>query len=467
MSTIAEQLSDFVTTIEYETIPEEVAERAKAYVLDFLGVALYGSTILSSQIMGRVVLDLGGKEECTVIGFPQKTSCASAALINGVSSQAIEMDTSHQTSVMLCGGVSVPPSLAMAEREKASGKDFLTAVVVGYELANRVGEAFLGTQYYEGFHPTGVCGVFGAAGAAGKILKLDKQAMTWALGIAGTQAAGLEEWKADGSWIKRMHAGKASHSGVLAALLAQKGYTGPSTIFEGENGFLKAFSFERKWDAAKITNGLGRDYLGYITGFKPYAACRFTHQLIDITLDLVNKYHIKPEDIEEATVRTCETFYRTLFRPAERRYRPLTVVDAQFSMPYTVAVSIVRRRALPPDFTEESIKDPKILEVAAKVKGISDPEYERQYPEKSCTTLVIKMKDGQEYTGYAELAKGEPYDIRYQKQPDLFFKDIEDKFRSLLELLPEYKGRADQIVEAVKSLDQASSVLELAGLLRP
>jgi 2-methylcitrate dehydratase PrpD len=466
MSTIAEQLAGFVAKTNFETIPREVIERAKAYVLDFLGVALYGSTIKSSKIMADVMFDLDNKKESTVIGYSNKMSCANAALVNGTASQAIEMDTSHITSVVLCGGVAVPAPLALAEREKKNGKDFLTSVVVGYELANRVGDAFLGTQYYEGFHPTGVCGVFGAAGAASKILGLDKEAITRALGIAGDQAAGLEEWKADGSWIKRWHAGKASHNGILAALLAQKGYTGPATIFEGENGFLKAFSFERKWDAGKITEGLGKEYRGHNTGFKPYASCRFTHQLIEATLNLVQKHKIEPKDINEITVRVCKTLHRTLCRPEDRRRKPVTVVDAQFSIPYVVGAAIVKHRVLPTEFTDESIRDAKVLEVAAKVKGISDSEYEKAYPEKLRTDLVIKMKDGKEYTAYADTPKGEPSDPRYEGKPELFIQDIEDKFRSLLSLLPTYKERSDKIAEEVKNLDKADNILKLTELLR-
>ena len=182
MSTIAETLADFVETITFDSIPVEVRERAKAYVLDYLGVALYGSTIKSSKIMAEVMFDLDTKQESTVIGYSNRMSCASAALVNAQASQSIEMDTSHITSVVLCGGVSVPAPLALAERQKTNGRDFLTSVVIGYELCNRAGDAFLGTQYYEGFHPTGVCGVFGAAGAAGKILGLKREALvksTW------------------------------------------------------------------------------------------------------------------------------------------------------------------------------------------------------------------------------------------------------------------------------------------------
>ncbi len=467
MSTIAEKLATFVETITYDNIPEEVRERAKAYVLDFLGITLYGSNVTSSKIMAKVLFDMGGTEESTVIGYSRKLPSANAALVNGTTSQAIEMDTSHITSVVICGGVAIPAALALAEREKTSGRDFLTAVVIGYELANRVGDAFLGTQYYEGFHPTGTCGVFGAAGGAGKILKLDKEAIVRLLGIAGDQAAGLEEWKADGSWIKRWHAGKASHNGVLAAMLAKNGFTGPATIFEGENGFLKAFSFERKWDASKITDTLGKEYVGHNTGFKPYSSCRFTHQLIEATLNLAQKHEIKPKEIDTITVSVCETLHRTLCRPEEARRKPRTVVDAQFSIPYVVGAAIVRHRVLPTEFTEESIRDPDILEVASKVKGIVDPEYEKAYPSELRTKLVIKMKDGGEYNAYATIPKGEPSDPRYKGKPELFNRDIEDKFRSLVSTLPVYKERIDRIVDTVNRLDKTDKLDKLMGLLRP
>lgn len=467
MSTIAEKLGDFVETTTFDSIPKEVIERSKAYVLDYLGVTLYGSTIISSKIMADVMFDLDAKQESTVIGYGNKMSCANAALVNAQASQSIEMDTSHITSVVLCGGVAVPAPLALAERQKSNGKDFLTSVVIGYELSNRVGNAFLGTQYYEGFHPTGVCGVFGAAGAAGKILGLNRETLVRTLGIAGDQAAGLEEWKADGSWIKRWHSGKASHNGVLAALLAQKGYTGPATIFEGENGFLKAFSYERKYDEQKITEGLGKVYVGHNTGFKPYSSCRFTHQLIEATLNLAQAEKIDPEKIEDITVTVCETLHRTLCRPEERRRRPVTIVDAQFSIPYVVGAALVKHRVLPSEFTEESIKDSKVLEVAAKVKGIASAEYEKAYPDKLCTDLVINMKDGKKYHAYAELPKGEPSDPRYAGKPELFIKDIEDKFRSLVSLLPAYKDRIDKILEEVQNLDKADNIINLTKLLQP
>lgn len=466
METIAEKLAAFVSEAEYHLIPVAVRERAKAYVLDFLGVTLYGSIVLSSRKVAEVVCGFGGKQESTVFGWSGKFPCVNAALANGVASAAVEMDTAHPTSVVHCGGVVLPAALALGERENVNGKAFLTAVIVGYELVSRVGGAFLGTQYYEGFHPTGVCGVFGAAGAASKLLSLNKKETVHALGIAGTQAAGLEEWKADGSWIKRLHPGKACHSGILAGLLAQKGFTGPATIFEGENGFLKAFSYQRTWDASILTDGLGKTYLGFLTAFKPYASCRFTHTAVDLVLKILNAHDLEPDDIKEITVRVCETYYRTLFRPEERRYRPQTAVDAQFSLPYVVAAAMVRKRILPDEFSDQSIRDERILGLASKVKGIPDAEYEKSYPEKSSTAIVIETRDGREYRDFADTPSGSPVAARYQQHPELFNQEITQKFKNLLLLLPEYRDRADNLIQMVENLEDISDINELTALLR-
>src|ERR1700730_1714357 len=202
--TITEQLARFVTTCDIDSMPTEVVDRARMFVLDYLGVTLTGSFIRSSRIIGDVVETMGGKEKCTVIGREYRSSPMMAALVNGTTGHAIEMDDDHRTSVLHPAVAVVPAAIAVAEWSGASGAKLLEGVVAGYEVMTRIGDAFLGTQYYEGFHPTGSCGVFGAAAAAARILDLPQDAVVRALGIAGTQAAGLEEWKTDGSWIKRL-----------------------------------------------------------------------------------------------------------------------------------------------------------------------------------------------------------------------------------------------------------------------
>jgi 2-methylcitrate dehydratase PrpD len=285
------------------------------------------------------------------------------------------------------------------------------------------------------------------------------------MGIAGTQVAGLGEWKADGSFIKRMHPGKAAHSGLLAVLLAQRGYTGPSTIMEGENGFLKAFSYGKRWDVCKILDGLGKEYRGYRTSFKPYACFRFLHQVIDATLALVNQYDIRANDIEEVIVRIYNYAYSTLFNPPDRRYKPSTLVDAQFSIPYTVAVVISRRQVLHTDFTEEKIHNPEILSLAAKVKGVGDSEYEKLYPEKFPTTVTIRIKKGRELSQHVEIPKGGPENPIYQKNPKLFNQEIEKKFAKLLNSQSPFKDRVEPIIKAIDNLENLLDISLLSRLL--
>ena len=360
----------------------------------------------------------------------------------------------------------VPAALAAAELKPASGAEVIEGVVAGYEAMTRIGDAFLGTQYYEGFHPTGTCGVFGAAAAAGRILGLSTDQLIAAFGIAGTQAAGLEEWKADGSWIKRLHPGKAAESGLLAVLLAKSGYTGPATILEGDNGFLKAFSFERKWDVGKILDGLGTEYRGYGTSFKPYAGCRFFHQVIDATLDLVREHKIDAAAVDEVVVRIYRTAYLTLFQPESRRYRPGTTVDAQFSIPYAVAVSILHGAPMPTHFTDERIADPAVLALAGKVKGIADLEYEAQYPERFPTEVTIRLKSGKTVQAFRDLPSGDPENPIYAKK-GRFEDEIIAKFRALLKLQPAYAARCEEMVAKLKSLETVSDISGLMALFTP
>jgi 2-methylcitrate dehydratase PrpD len=465
--TISEVLADFTAGLEYPQIPLHIRERAKMRVLDFLGVALAGSQIPSSRIMIEVVKELGGTKESSIVGERMKVSCTNAALANGTMAHASDYDDDHRSATMHPGSAVVPAALALAEREGCEGPRLIEAVVAGYEVICRVGEAFLGTQYHEGFHPTGACGVFGAAAAAAKILKLPPKEIIWAFGIAGTQASGLEEWKSDGTWIKRMHPGKAAQSGILAALLAKKGYTGPATIFEGKYGFLNAFSFERTYDARKITEGLGEVFIGHETAFKPYPCCRFLHQVIDGVLDMVKQNQLMPGDIKEVRVRTFKVGIDTLMKPEERRYRPKTIVDAQFSIPFVVGAAVVRRRISLSEFTEESIRDPEILEIASRVKGEEDPEYTRGYPAKFPTSIEMELDSGTSLKCYVDIPSGDPEKREYVENPLRFNEEIVKKFLLLISGIPSFSRRGRKIVRSIQGLDEGGDVSKLMRLLSP
>jgi len=465
--TISGVLADFILGLDYEKIPAEVRDRAKLRTLDFLGVALAGSKIPSSRIMTEVVKQQGGVRESTIIGEPDKISCTNAALANGTMVHASDFDDDHRSATMHPGAAVFPSALALSERERCEGRRLIEAVVSGYEVVCRVGNAFLGTQYHEGFHPTGTCGVFGSAAAAARILRLSPPEAVAAFGIAGTLASGLEEWKADGTWIKRLHPGRAAQSGILAALLAQKGYTGPATVFEGKYGFLNAFSFERTFDADKMTEGLGAHFVGHETAFKPYPCCRFLHQIIDGILDMVHADHLVPDMVEEVKIKTFKVGIDTLMHPAERRYRPKTNVDAQFSIPFTVGAALVRKQVSLSEFTEESIRDPEILDLAARVKGEENSDYTNIYPEKFPTFIEVRLKNNQVLTRMVDIPTGDPAKRDYGDHPQRFNEEIVAKFRRIVSEVPWFAGREEPVVSFVQNLEDQPDVSALMRFFNP
>ncbi len=465
--TISQALARFVAGLDLKTVPADVVARAKLYALDTLVVALAGAGAASSRIIVDVVETLGGQPQASIIGSKRRTSVALAALANGAINHAVELDDDHRTSVLHPGTVVLPAALAMAEYCGASGKTFLEGVIAGYEVMTRIGDAFLGQQYYEGFHSTGTCGVFGAAAAAGHILGLDATTLTTAFGIAGTQAAGLGEWATDGSWIKRLHPGKSAEAGILAVLLAKRGFTGPSTIVEGEQGFLKAFSYNRKWDTGTILDGLGDSYRGHGTSFKPYACCRFSHQVVDAALAVIGKHHVRPDQVADVMVRIHTTAYEKLFQPEQRRYRPQSVVDAQFSIPYIIATAILHGRPMPQHFTDDAIRGAETLAMASRIKGRPDDEYEKQYPLRYPTLVTFHLKDGSEHSEYCDLPSGDPENPSYQKDPSLFERELLSKVDALLNSTPHYARRRDDIVALARRLDELPDIAPLVSLLTP
>jgi aconitate decarboxylase len=237
------QLATFVSELSYNELPQEVIELAKTCILDALGSIFLGATLPWGKIMTEYVKSVAGRPESIVIGSNERVGAAHAALANGTMGHGFEID-----DVLICalhhpGVVVVPAALAMAERENSTGKELLAAVVAGYEVMNRVGKA-VGTESHvmRGFLPTGTNGPFGAAAAAGKLLHLTGDRMTDALGIAGNQSGGLFEGVKEGRMTKRFAAGWAAQNGIIAADLAKLGFTGSSTVLEGEWGYLKAFS---------------------------------------------------------------------------------------------------------------------------------------------------------------------------------------------------------------------------------
>lgn len=455
---LARNIAEISSGLNFSDLPLTVVKKSKGYMLDLLGCILGAKGVASSRIMAQVVSNLGGEPQSTVIGYSHKTSAPLAAMINGTSGHAFDMDDDHREGTLHSSVVVFPAVLAVAERGLVSGAEVITAFALGSELMIRLGEAFLGKTYYQGFHPTGTTGVFGAALGVGKILGLDSQKLIWALGIAGSQAAGLLEWKADGTWTKRLQAGHPAMTGVLSALLAQEGYTGPATIFEGEDGFVKAYSYRDQYDINKITDQFGTRWEMADTSIKPHACCRFACPIADCAQEVAKNNQINPDDIKEVLVKCSDWMIKALCQPAERKYLPLTVVDAQFSLPYVTAVSLVKKRASVPEFTDEAIKDPVVLDVAKKVRWEFDPECEKLYPKAYPSTLILETNDGRKYSAHVDYPKGDP-------ENPLSDDELIEKFR-LLASATISDEKAEKIIDVVLNLEKVDDINKLTALLR-
>jgi 2-methylcitrate dehydratase PrpD len=456
MAAIAETLADFAVRSPSEA-EAGLAQRMRTYALDTLAVTLAGSTAPSSRAVSRAILSAAGKAEATVLGTGQATSAWDAALVNGAFAHALELDDDHRIAVLHPGAVVVPAALAAAEAAGASGPRFLRALLIGYEVTCRLGEVFRGSQFYHGVHPTALCGVFGAAAAAAIAMRLDRDAFVRALGIAGTQASGLTEWRADGSWIKRLHPGRAAQSGILAARLAGEGFTGPATIFEGPGGFFNAFSYGEAIDAEAMTRDLGADYRALGTALKPYPCCRFEHGAIDLAIE-AHRSGVAAGHIDTAAVR----IYRT--DVLSYHHEPRNAVDAQFNVPYAVAVALLRGAVRLADFTEEAIREPEVLALARRIEVTEDREYTARYPSEYWVKLEIKLRDGARREWMSACPSGDPEAAQYREDQARFQREAEDKAASLLAECG-FGDRVQGLRRAVADLAEAPDLTRLAAVL--
>jgi 2-methylcitrate dehydratase PrpD len=348
------------------------------------------------------------------------------------------------------GAVVIPAALAVGERNNASGRELITSITAGYEVFVRIAKAVNPSHLQRGFHTTGTCGVFAAAAASGKILGLNVDELSNALGLAGIQAAGLLEVVRGESIAKPLQPGKAAQSGVISALLAQNGVSAPDTIFEGENGFCHAFS--DSYDLQVITEGLGESYEIMRIYFKFHASCRHTHPAIDGVLKLVKEYNILPEEIEEVQVKT----YSIAYNLCGKEYEPKTVSTAKFSIPYCVSAAILRGSVGPEAFTVESIKD--TVNLARKVKVTVDPEIDANFPRERGAKVKIVRGNGEEVEVFIRNPFGEP-------EAPASIEDIKGKFKSLASkaISASSVNSLIMLVDKLEALKDISEVLSLLG----
>ena len=362
--TAAERLAAFAVALRDEHVPAAVRERAVLHVLDAVGCAYAASALGEGGEARAVVVAQGGTPEAAVIGTTARAPAIGAALANGTLMHALDFDDTHPGSICHITTVVAPAALAVAEAVGASGREFVTAYVVGCETVARLGAAADGAFHRRGFHATGVCGVFGATVAAARLLSLDAGATVRALGIAGSFASGLLEFLGDGSSTKRLHAGGAARAGVEAALLAAAGATGPAGVIDGRYGLYATHLGDPH--AAAIgaqLEDLGSRWETAAMAIKPYPCCHFMHGALEALASL----GLAADDVARIDVRVADAGVGLILEPAADKPRPRTPYDAKFSLPFTAGSLLVHGHVGVATFTAAGIDDEAAVAVARRM----------------------------------------------------------------------------------------------------
>lgn len=400
-------IAKYVVNTNYSNIPVEVIEATKRDIYDSLSVAIAGSSAPGIKEMIELCSDWGGKEQASTFVFNQKFPAHNAAFVNAAMIHAYDFDDTHDVAMMHCGCITVSSCLAVAEMlGGVSGEDLLTAVTIGLDIHCRLGIATTVGIVTSGYVYTPLMGVFAGVCAAGKLMKLTEDQLVNALGIAYSQAAGHYQAITDSAWTKKLHPGLAARGAIVACELAQKGFVGSKNNFEGIFGFYHVY-LQDNYDPKVLREDLGTYFTGKDLAFKPWPCGRPCQPPINAAIEVYEKYHINPADIEDVEVQVNEHLVKAGCLPPEVRNYPKTVVDAQFSIPYGVACGLVNGKYGLPDYKEENLKRQDVLDVCAKVRAVVNPEYEANYHAKVCPVdITVTTKDGQKYEHHLEYTLG-------------------------------------------------------------
>jgi 2-methylcitrate dehydratase PrpD len=451
------QLADNCFKIDFESLPESTIERAKYFLLDYIGVAARGSVSDSSKSVHGLIGELNQVDKgARIIGTTLKSSPAYSAIANGAAAHSLEMDDVTNEASLHPGVAIMSAAFDAAYLSAASGRRFLEAVVAGYEVMIRLGICLNPSAHYgQGFHPTATCGTFGSAITAGKLLGLTQAGLINSLGIAGSQAAGSMEFLTGGAYTKRLHPGWAAHSGIIAAILAKNGFSGPDTIIEGKAGFLKAYSPQS--DPSKLFTGWGKPFKIEQTSIKPHSCCRYMQGPLDCILEIIRENRLEPADIDTVTLGILKTGIPIVAEPREQKLNPKSVVDAQFSMPFGAAVAIVKGKATLDEYIEQNLTDPAVRDMMNRIVCVQDDELEPEFPKKWPAKASIRTKAGKEYRTRVDFPKGDP-------ENPLSWDELITKFTNLSSSVFK-KSRIEEIVKRVRNLDGEKSMVSFSEIL--
>ena len=450
-------LAEWAAGFRLKDTPEAVVGRIKGLVLDFLRVVAVGARMPWSRGARRMALELGGRGTSTILLYGDRLDAARSAFVNGAFAHACDLDDTHVGSMHHPGASVLPAVLAMAEREDIGGRELLEAAICGYEASLRIGLAVQPAMFHRGFMATPTCGALGAALAVGKLLHFGPEDMAGALGAAASYAGGLAQFYKSGSFIKRINAGKAAESGIIAALLTKEGIWGPRDILEGESGFFRAFSDES--EPTRVTGDLGRDFRLMEVSTKIHAGAGRLQASVDAGLFLSAAHGLMPEQVIDVEVGIPRVIQGRLTQadPADLR-------SAQLSVPFSLAMALTLGRlrgsqtAIRRADYEDALSSPQVQSLSRRVRCVLDPEVEAATnTEEVPSRVTLRLADGRVLVARVEHPRGSPLRRMDWSELRALFQD------TVAEALP--AQAVAEVADLVADLDGGSSPRRIAAAM--
>lgn len=448
------KLAKFISEFTLKGVNEELISKAKESLIDTMGVSIGASKDPEINKIYNSLLACHEEGPATVWCKPVKTSLFTAALMNGMMGHTLELDDVHKRSKCHAGAVVVPAAITAGEYSGSSGCEVLEAIILGYETMVRIGMGFgVGSHRLKGWHVTSTAGTFGAAAAASKLLRLEYEQVLSALGIAGTQSSGVWAFTADGATSKKFHPGHAASCGIMAAFLAKSGMRGPSRILDADDGGLYP-AMSDGYNFSVVDKSLGVTFEFSDIDRKPYSCCRSMHPPINAVLNIKGRGNLNIEDVDHINVRT----YKIAIVQCGRTAEPRNVSEARFSMAYGMAVALIDGMALPEQFSEERIRDERVLSLARKISICEDKAFSDMYPVKWACEVEVFTSTGERYIERIENAKGDPMN-------PLTEAELEEKYMGLVSPVTGME-KASVILDNLLHIQDIDNISYITDLLR-
>ncbi|MPZ55831.1 MAG: hypothetical protein GEU91_04885 [Rhizobiales bacterium] len=446
MASYSRLLAEWFLGLRHDDLPSDIVETTQLRLLDTIGIMLAATALPIGQAARAGALAMGSGASSRIVGFGDRCSAMVAALVDGTLAHAMDFDDTHDPSLVHCSAAIVPAALAVGEMMEVSGKELLLGVAVGNEVSCRLGSVAPMAFHKRGLHPTGLLTGFGASMIAGRMMGLDAPRLQAAMGIHGSQAAGLLEAFSDGTWVKTLHPGWAAFSGIAAVHLAGHGFTGPAAVLEGGRGLFAALASEPdggiRYD--RLTSDLGREWEFRRSSVKPYPCAQVIQPFVDLAL-AAHREGLRSADVAKVTSPIAKQYIGVVAEPRSAKLRPVTPTHARVSLQYCVAAALHLGHCGPAAFMDDIIGDPAILRLAERI--IVPADHSPAAPGQLRASLVIETHDGRRLESVQEHHRG-------SAENPISRMEVESKF----------DANADHLLSIEQRQELRSMIDDIAGL---